>query len=96
MVVVEEDFPPEQVSEDGAGGGEDDLVGVDLCILTCEGDVEMVLIISQPLEKGLDVSFVIVPCKSVVFRAHGLWRNGSGWYFPTRICRGKQCSLVKP
>ena len=71
MVVVEEDFPPEQVSEDGAGGGEDNLVRVDLCILTCEGDVEMVLIISQPLEKGLDVSFVIVPCKSVVFRAHG-------------------------
>ena len=71
MVVVEEDFPPEQVSEDGAGGGEDNLVGVDLCIFTCEGDVEMVLIISQPLEKGLDVSFVIVPCKSIVFRAHG-------------------------
>ena len=71
MVVVEEDFPPEQITEDGAGGGEDDLVGVDLGILTCEGDVKMVSIISQPLEKGLDVSFVIVPCKSVVFRAHG-------------------------
>ena len=39
--------PPEDISEEGGAGGEDHLVGGDLVILTCEGHIEEVFVVSE-------------------------------------------------
>ena len=52
---------PEHGAEEGAAGGEDDFVGVDLIIVACEGHVEKVFIIPQFSKSPADVRLKVVP-----------------------------------
>ena len=61
---------PEHGAEEGAAGGEDDFVGVDLIIVACEGHVEKVFIISQFSKSPADVRLKVVPLEAELFGAH--------------------------
>ena len=62
--------PPQDGAEEGAAGGQDDFVGVDLVIVACEGHVEKVFIISQFSKSPADVRLKVVPLEAELFGAH--------------------------
>ena len=65
-------MPPEDVLEEGAAGGEDDLVGLHLVILARQGHVEEVPVVSEFLQRRTDVGLEIIPPQTKVVSSH-LW-----------------------
>ena len=58
---------PQHASEEGAAGGEDDLVGLDLVILACQGHVKEVSVVSQFTKSNAHVTFKIIPLQAELF-----------------------------
>ena len=63
---------PQQVPEEKAGGGEEDPVGFNLLsILTCQGDIRVVVSFAEASECCLEAVLELVPLKTdVLRRAH--------------------------
>ena len=58
---------PQHTTEEGTAGGDDDLVGLDLLIITGESHVEKVFIITELLEGTADIFLKIVPFQTELF-----------------------------
>ena len=63
-------MPPEDVLEEGAAGGEDDLVGLHLVILARQRHVEEVPVVSEFLQRRTDVGLEIIPPQTKVVSSH--------------------------
>ena len=63
-------MPPENVLEEGAAGGEDDLVGLHLVVLARQGHVEEVPVVSEFLQRCTDVGLEIIPPQTKVVSSH--------------------------
>ena len=59
--------PPEHGAEEGAAGGEDDLVRLDLLLLARQGHVEQVLVVPQLPKGGADVGLEVIPLQAELF-----------------------------
>ena len=52
---------PEDVSEEGGTGGDDDFMGRDLAVIICEGHVKEVLVMPAVPQPSAEVGLIVVP-----------------------------------
>ena len=72
---VEEDIgmlvPPEDVSEEGAAGTEDQFVSLNLFVITRQHNIKEFTLTSDVFEGWADVCLKVIPPKTKLFWGHG-------------------------
>ena len=57
-------IPPENFSEEGAAGSDDDFVSLKLRVLTGEGHIKKIFLLPQVPEGGAHVGFKVIPAEA--------------------------------
>ena len=57
-------IPPENFSEEWAAGSDDDLMGLQLRVVTGEGHIKKIFLLPQVPEGGAHVGFKIIPTEA--------------------------------
>ena len=67
---------PQHVSEEGAAGGEDQLVGLDLLLLARQRHVEKIFIILEILQRGTHILLKLIPLETEGIRVgHNFYKK---------------------
>ena len=57
-------IPPENFSEEGAAGSDDDLMGLQLRVVTGESDIKKIFLLPQVPEGGAHVGLKVIPTEA--------------------------------